>query len=634
MAYGQKYELQFKDFYGVTWNAYIYVKDYSGSSSYLTGQGDPLNIVYEVTEHFTHTPIKPSYCEVNLIEFTDDTFFEFFTKDRNAKIKIYKNSVLYWQGWSIGDGYYSLYNLCPKPVKITFVDGLTFLKNIPLPVDDMGGPDKYVIREYFKAAFDLIGLENKCYEKFNITYAGLDLLTKFYVDTWRWYNEGTYSNMYEVLSDILFTFGARLYQHNGDWKIDNIVDLSLGSITYNRYSSNFTLEGTTEEDKVVNGLTPVNHSLYKELERPYSKFTLKVDYGLNTNVIRYKNVFESSCLFNFSEDNILRLTSDIPVPYLQGIKYYLGYFKFEWFNDKAFTVHLSAQVIGLFKVYLLLDNVLDDKTYAYNKVKVEGLAPDADSWEEVSDVSLLYWVNHSKSTTFQRVDETIDVYKRQVLEGNLYLLFCPPYQINLVTNPDWSKDTKAIIDMNQTTVTYHECQKKEHKVEFGNSDLNTNENELSIKLYSNPDIMFRINLNPNNANWDNLYQSVLGYINPGAVYPGCVFTDADQDMIYDVLRWIRHGESDLMMIEDHLVNQIMTYYAHLRTKCVGTIIGAMSFGNTIKYDNKIYMIAHINTNVKKQLNEVTLFEIGQYGSFLIDENEDYILLEDGNKIAL
>ena len=114
--YGEKYELQWIDRFGYLWNAYIEVDGWAGASSYITGQGDPIFIGYDISDVFTNTPIKPSFCELNLIEFTDDTFKEIFLYDRAARLRVYRSAALYWQGWSIAEGYYSLYNLCPKPV--------------------------------------------------------------------------------------------------------------------------------------------------------------------------------------------------------------------------------------------------------------------------------------------------------------------------------------------------------------------------------------------------------------------------------------------------------------------------------------------------------------------------------------
>ena len=229
-TYGEKYELQWIDRFGTLWNAYIDVDGWGGSSSYITGSGDPIFVGYEMDDYSIFTPIKPSYCELNLIELVDDTFKELFLSDRKARLSIFKSAALYWQGWSIAEGYNSLYNLCPKPVKLTFVDGLTLLKTVKLPIDTLGGPDKYLIKDYFKLAFDNIGLENKIYEAFNISFSGLDLFTKFYIDSWRWYNNKEYANLYDILYDILFTFGCRLYQLNGNWRIDNISEIGRAHV--------------------------------------------------------------------------------------------------------------------------------------------------------------------------------------------------------------------------------------------------------------------------------------------------------------------------------------------------------------------------------------------------------------------
>ena len=100
-TYGEKYELQWIDRFGTLWNAYIDVDGWGGSSSYITGSGDPIFVGYEMDDYSIFTPIKPSYCELNLIELVDDTFKELFLSDRKARLSIFKSAALYWQGWSI-----------------------------------------------------------------------------------------------------------------------------------------------------------------------------------------------------------------------------------------------------------------------------------------------------------------------------------------------------------------------------------------------------------------------------------------------------------------------------------------------------------------------------------------------------
>lgn len=175
MSYGTKYNLTFQDRFGNTWEVDIQINGYSGDATDLIGSGQPVKINYDVTEHWTHKAIRASSLELELIETSNDQYAEFFTRNKYAKAKIYKNSALYWQGWSIADNYRSLYNLAPKKVLITFVDGLVFLKSKELNLysGDFSSPGIYQLKSYLSQAFTEIGLSTQIYESLEI-YGGGD----------------------------------------------------------------------------------------------------------------------------------------------------------------------------------------------------------------------------------------------------------------------------------------------------------------------------------------------------------------------------------------------------------------------------------------------------------------------------
>jgi len=654
MAYVTKYNLTFKDYFQTQWDIDFQINGYSGPITDLVGTGDPVIINYEASDYFTHSPIKASSVEINLIELTDDAYREFFTSDKAAKIKIHKGTDLFWQGWTIADCYSSLYNLCPKQVKLIAVDGLTFLKNIPLPVTAMGGPDKYQVYKYFKAAFDAIGFNCSVYQSMAITYfTNLDLFDDLQVDTWCWYEDEKYKSLYEVLTDILMAFGLRVYQKDGCWYIDHISQLDLGVVTYRVYTYLFAYTTTSAEtlNKTITSksgsplIVPINHSLYKELDRPFSKFELTASFRLNTNLIRYPKEFDATINYRIDDDDTLYLTNSVTNPFLQGINYNLGYVDFENITEhhnltRFFIFTVSGETRGMLKFKLYVDNIADSTRYYYNHLATTN--NNAQTWYTgVSAVTGsqpnsrdLLRIDYTGSDVRQAFSETVYVYhhnRTQVLKGHLHLLINPPYD-GAFFLPDLILDDNihAEIDLTQMTLKYMGCKMTENVITLENSAYDVNEKNYDIKLYSDPRRTSVITESDGSISGT----VVMGHKNSWTSYPGLVFYYDSATELFNPCYQFRYNNGDLKTIEEFLTEDIMSYYSSLRNRLLGTLLGQINFGNVLDYDSKRYMIASMALNIKKAQNEVTLIQISDIGSFLLDETGDYILTEDGDKIGI
>ena len=459
MAYGVKYNLTFKDHFQTQWDVDFLTDGYSGAITDLIGTGDdPIIINYEASDYFTHTPIKASSVEINLIETTDDSYRDFFISDKAYKVKVYKGVNLFWQGWTIAEGYSSLYNLTPKSVKITAVDGLTFLKNQKLNVDEastagyIDGTGIYAMWRYFYQAFRAIGLETGVYESLKLydtrVVQTLSPITEHHLDTWAFYDpqEEKYDNLYDIISSILTSIGARVYQKDGLWYIDHIRQLESGAITYRVYNSSFTYTGTSAETRNYNITSksgsplnvPVNHSLYKELERPYSKFVLKSAYGLQTDILRYKDsahILVNECTVTLDEEKLI--IDAVNDPILQGVVFNLGRIEFDagisgGFNripNHFLTINISGELRGWCKVKLFIENEADSLRYYYNKELLyqEKLTRLKIQWDTDTYNDILR-SDYSDNFNAERFDESIDIYKSgEDLKGFMYLLINPPF---------------------------------------------------------------------------------------------------------------------------------------------------------------------------------------------------------------
>lgn len=657
MSWYPKYNLTFKDFLGTQWDIDFCV-DAVGPVAItdLVGTGDPVRINYEVSEYFTHDPIKASSVEINLIETIDDTFMEFFTADKVSKVKIYKGINLFWQGFTIASEYHSSYNTPPKSVTIMAVDGLTFLKNIPLNVKSGYGitaPGRYSLKTFFKQAFDQIGVEALIRESFNIWDSRMNLsnspLTETYLDTWRFYREGTgqsagasygeydnpeiqpYDNLYNVLVSILTAYGARLYQKDGCWYMDHIRQLSGETITYRTYDSLFVAVGTVVETRPLSitsatgtpRLVPIEHSLYKELERPYSQFVQTVNLDLNSNLIRYTDIFDVNGYTGYKiTDKYIEIDSILAKPTSHGLVYSCGMIDMSDSGIYTLKLGITGNHVGLFRVIVYLRRTSNGIAYTYNIGTKRWTTWDntyGDAMyciirESDTDVSGNY-INESFS-------ETVDIIGTgSLLSGELFVLISPPY-IPGITGAALRFDRSGL------KMDYNNAHVSNKTYTLTSSSFLANKGQINTNVYS------RFLYESYNVNSSG--QGSVSYItdkNAGLIYPGLLYY-YDGSNYLPAYQFKYGSDGTVSLLELILLEDIMSYYSILRSRCLGILLGVMDFGSVLDYDGKRYMISACIFDIKKAQHEVTILQISTTGSFMLNDDGTYVLDENGNKMSV
>lgn len=131
-VYGKKYNADLVDTYGNAVNISIYKRNYTDSISELTLlSGSP--VIHKIN-NFTddkYTIIKPSELTLNLISQTNFEFSEFFTisDEFEYKLEVTKSGASYFTGYVVPAIYEEVFDSPPYYVNLTFVDGLTLLKD-------------------------------------------------------------------------------------------------------------------------------------------------------------------------------------------------------------------------------------------------------------------------------------------------------------------------------------------------------------------------------------------------------------------------------------------------------------------------------------------------------------------------
>lgn len=270
MAYFEKYYITFCDRYGDAHRVSIEQKDFIGTSIELEAQEQPILITYKSEDEFKFSPIRSSSAEINMAFGTDNgvDFQELWTADeKEFKIVYTKEGLVEWTGFVIPDGFSYEFKGGVYYAIINANDGLKTLEDIVFKdVENKPyGQSDLTYNNGFEFPFVLILTEilrkldlsldlwvcADVYEK-SMTKTGNsrngDPLAQSYVNVKTfigdsdkrelayWRNPDLVMNCKEVLENVCYIFGAKIYQCRGVWRFKRInADANYGSGDTQRY---------------------------------------------------------------------------------------------------------------------------------------------------------------------------------------------------------------------------------------------------------------------------------------------------------------------------------------------------------------------------------------------------------------
>lgn len=679
---GVKYVLGFYDYFGDIHLVYFCPPNYSGSTTYLKGGKAPAVKQVEVSDVFTHSPIKATSLEMQIVELTEDVYIELFTVDKAARVEAYKNGVIYWRGWTTAQDYEVDYNQCPHVINVLAIDGLSFLKSIPLSMDkgDFTVPGIYPAKSYIYQALDEVGLvDMKIYDSLDLYAVGMDedntTLEETYLDTWSFYayqkEDSCYKNLYTVLEEVLFVLMARIQQRNGNWYINHIDQFKDDYIVYRMYDSGFNEISEVVEESVVCQLTnsssptwPVNAPIYtlkKGLVRPFSKLRVKPQYRFETNMIRYPydpNEVPEDIDYEFStvEEHLLINGIRSDVPPVTGFVYSLGWVQLPWSDlvdpeitsKSCFDLQIKGKLRGSLEVLLYIVNEADGKTYYCTgnchdvrfygtagsyidgiEVGSSGYITASNTWlTRRTDGRLGNWssegdaLNCFKALHIEKgsARELEDFDESMELTGCLYHQALKGQLYMMIVTPFFAdRSAIAYIELDSLALTYTQGHEVIDRVYSSEiADAISNEMEVNPILHCVPYDEIYLNDNPQ-----------LSY--PGLLYfkSGTHYTHCGYFMRKGVESVVPSSAGDnWRKIEEVMLESIMGFYSAIKWEIRGKILGWFDVGNVLQYKNRKYLIVSMVQDLHTSKIDVILIEIGTAGEV---EEEGWLIMESGSE---
>jgi len=312
MAYANKYKITYAT--KTTKTAYLYlledgyvgdVIEYTGidiSLQYLPQSDDPfevvfasqLNVTIDITDNTANMP--------NLVTLNDRKYFA----------KLYLGADLEWTGWVLSDNVQVTFSTGRKQLFFNCVDGIGMLKDIPLPISNRTEINTANTTLYFiRTALNSLNLPTipnivtSCNFYGNgmtdrSTSASAEPFNQSYLPYRTFVNEDqTYISCLEVLTNILKSFGCRLFMAGGKWWVISINEFAKTTINYTEYTSGGSVaaSGTLTRGSEIEGFTGntsnlyfIDNSQFKLLKKGFNKIFY------NKQVETAKNYFSNGNL--------------------------------------------------------------------------------------------------------------------------------------------------------------------------------------------------------------------------------------------------------------------------------------------------------------------------------------------------
>jgi len=312
MAYADKYKATFATKSGKT--AYLYLQEDGYTGNIIEYQGISLDYQYLPS---SDNPMEVVYAsQINVVlDITDNlaNMPNFTTlDDRKYFAKLYLDTDLQFFGFALSDTVQLSFNTGRKELSFNAVDGIGLLNNIPFPVDASTNINSLKTLLYYiytslntlnfpitpniltACSIYAAGMQTRADHPYSEPFAQTYLPIRTFLTALN-----QYSSCWEVLTNILKSFGCRFFIANGKWYIVNINDFANTNIYFTEYDHNGTVvtSGTFNSLSTIQGFTGNTSGLYfiggnqsKIIRKGFNKIesivTVKgaVDYLSNGNL--------------------------------------------------------------------------------------------------------------------------------------------------------------------------------------------------------------------------------------------------------------------------------------------------------------------------------------------------------------
>ena len=316
MAYANKYKITFAT--KTTKTAYLYLQEdgYSGAVIEYPGLGVQMSYIPNSDDPFE--PIFASQLNV-AIDITDDisNMPNFRTADdRKYFVKLFLDTDLEWCGFTISDDVQVSYSTGRKQLSFNCIDAIGMMKDITLPIPSSTKINDYNTVLYYMrlclnglnlpispnivtaCSFYATGMSDRstgtANEPFNQSYMPYrTFLASAY----------SYRNCLDIITDLVKSFGCRLFMASGKWWIVSINEFANENVYYTEYLSDGTVTSSGQFNRLsqiqgYSGNTSnvyfIDNSQVKILRKGFNRVTCNHEVGEVANYFSNGNLRPNS----------------------------------------------------------------------------------------------------------------------------------------------------------------------------------------------------------------------------------------------------------------------------------------------------------------------------------------------------
>jgi hypothetical protein len=300
--YGPRYHHAFQDADNQPCELTIYQREYAGEVEELAhAQPAPVTLDWpgSATDHFFATLLRGSECRLALKVLRAEQFLPLFSGDeRLHRVRVHRAGQELWRGYLLPEQYEAVFLAPPSDFALSATDGLGTLSTLPFT-----GPAGQVLRGDWplldlllfvlgKLELDLpLRVRWQLYPETASLAAGA--LGQIRLDVGQYQDEkGKPWDCGKVLTAILTTFQARLYQWAGAWWLERLADLSLDEPSYEQYAPDGQLLAPASAAPLLSVLTSTAGqphwragSQHQSLRPAVSTLTIAAEPGELTNFL-------------------------------------------------------------------------------------------------------------------------------------------------------------------------------------------------------------------------------------------------------------------------------------------------------------------------------------------------------------
>jgi hypothetical protein len=297
----------------------------------IKGTNSPIQLNYNLVEDNMLSPFRSSYIDINFYkENLSDDYNELFGAESDSfKVYLYKNTLLFWQGWIGSQLFSEPFSSPPYPIKLRAYDGLHLLKEkLYFDSTDVFQATSNLLNDRY-GYHNIVDVIEKCIYNTGVLedlfyciniQNSLQVTTSYFFPVLNRVHHQTFlkgesnsMNMEEVLKNVLKSLGATIYQRDGNWCIVRISDFTLKANPLILKRNTWRSDSTTDTnyittDQSTGSVSDVSSNV--NFLKVDGEATMTMQYPLKEVVIEQE--FDHNMILNTTIDMVKDLGSQDP----------------------------------------------------------------------------------------------------------------------------------------------------------------------------------------------------------------------------------------------------------------------------------------------------------------------------------